>query len=233
MDSGRPPVLRALSKRLLFGVGSRPYAWLTRQPVWRSHGAALVDFAGLAPERPPRRLADLGCGPGISAFGLAERLPATHLVGVDLSPEMIALARAYARHEPPHPAGLDFIVGDGTRLPLKDSSIDVVTGHSFAYLVGDDRRLGQEVARVLVPGGVCVFLEPSREPFPLRLFKRSAGDARFVLSMVLWRAVATGAGRFTPERFRSLFGAAGLETVAVIPTLDGLGLVGVGKKPER
>ncbi len=222
--------LRLLAKRALFGLGSLPYAWLTRQPIWRSHTAALVDFAGVNPED-VRQVVDLGCGPGTSAFGLADRLPRARVVGVDLSPQMIALSRRYAAREPPHPGGLEFVVADARRMPAESGTVDLVTGHSFVYLVGDDAGLGAELSRVLRPGGRCVFLEPSGEPFPLRLLARALRDTRFVLSMVLWRTVSRGAGRFTRARFEQLFRAAGLETLSVTPTLDGLGLVGAARKP--
>ncbi len=62
---------------------------------------------------------------------------------------------------------------------------------------------------------------------------RSSGshEPRFVASMALWRIVSRRYGRFDPARFERSFDAAGLELVAYRLTLDGLGIIGVGRKP--
>jgi len=228
-EMSSPPSFGARVKRMLFKFGALPYSIMTRQTVWRTHCASLADDLSL--EANARvSLLDLGCGPGISAFGLADRLPRARVVGLDLSEQMLRNALRYLRDEHGPASGVVFLAADAHRLPFPDASFDAATGHSFLYLVDDAPRLLRDVARVLRDGGRCAFLEPSTAPFPYRLLLRAFRHPLFVLSMVLWRQVSRSSGRFDEERFRALLSAAGLDPVAVRPTLSGLGWVGVARK---
>lgn len=109
---------------------------------------------------PPRRALDLACGTGAAALALARSGAA--VVGVDRSPQMLALAQARARD-----AGLpvEFVEADIRDLPqtpaLAPGSFDLVTClyDSLNYLTGDGelvQALSGAVA-LLRPGGRCVF----------------------------------------------------------------------------
>ena len=94
-------------------------------------------------------VADLGCGPGHVAGYLHEQGVA--MLGIDLSPEMIRVARRL------HP-GLDFRVGDMKQLDLPDSALaGVIAFYSIVHF--DSSELGAillEVRRVLKPGGLAL-----------------------------------------------------------------------------
>ena len=180
------------------------------------------------------RVLDVGCGPGESAFGMAERVPGMRVTGLDYSPTMIRIARLRRRLDR---AGGDVELtrGDAMALPFPDGTFDAVTGHSFLYLVPDAKRVLSEARRVLRPGRRCVFLEPAAvadEPLlPPAIRAQALRDARFVSSMALWRLVSRRYGRFDERRFRDTFEAAGLEPLDVRPTLEGLGMFGVARRP--
>jgi len=89
---------------------------------------------------------DVGCGPGCLTPYLAARGLQPH--GVDLSPEMVRVARR------DHP-GFGFEVADVRSLPFADASLDGVLGwYSLMYLAPADRpRAFGEIARVVRPGG--------------------------------------------------------------------------------
>src|SRR5256885_4641642 len=89
-----------LGQFVLFELGALPYAFLTSQPTWRDHGARLAEMAGV---EAGDRVLDVGCGPGESAFGMAERVPGLRVVGLDFSPAMIRIARAPRRRAPVGP----------------------------------------------------------------------------------------------------------------------------------
>src|SRR5438045_2823588 len=157
--------IRSQARNLLFDVGALPYAILTAQPTWRTHGGKLADLCGL---RAGQHVLDLGCGPGESAFGMLERVAGLRVTGLDISAAMIRFARLRQRLSR-DAERVEFVEGDAMNLAYPDASFDAVTGHSFLYLVPDATRVLSEVARVLKPGGTCAFLEPqdTSGPSPL------------------------------------------------------------------
>jgi ubiquinone/menaquinone biosynthesis C-methylase UbiE len=95
---------------------------------------------------------DLGSGGGIDVLLSARRVgPSGHAYGLDMTDEMLALARENQRR-----AGIDnveFLEGTIERVPLPDDSVDVVISNCVINLSGDKRAVFQEAARVLRPGG--------------------------------------------------------------------------------
>lgn len=210
-------------RRLVFDVGAEFYGWMTWQETWRAHCRSLVDHfpAHEAPD-----VLDMGVGPGVSAISILDRLPRAEVVGLDFSPRMLAVARRYLKQSQKR---VLLVEADAARTPFAPESFDVVTGHSFLYLLPQREAVIQEIARVLRPGGTCVFLEPSalgRRRDLLRL----KGEGRFKLSMATWRMASATAGRFTPQSLEALL-ATHLSQVQIHTTLGGLGLFGVARKP--
>jgi ubiquinone/menaquinone biosynthesis C-methylase UbiE len=207
--------------RWLFDLGAEAYDLLTWQDTWMAHSASMA--AHFPPGAEALDILDVGVGPGVSAVGLARRLPSARIVGLDLSRRM--LRRARRRVDP----GIALLQADITRLPFEDASFDVVTGHSFLYLLPDQRGAMKEIARVLRPGGTCVFLEP-RDKGPITTAFTIDGCLRFKLCMILWRIVSATAGRFDAERLVELLETE-LTGAEAIETLQGLGWFGVARKP--
>ena len=214
--------------RLLFDLGAQAYDTLTAHPLWREQIARLLD---LSPATGPEHVLDLGTGPGVSAFVLAARLPAgSRVTGLDLSPQMIAIAKRYLAKEPSLP--VDFLVADASKLPFGDATFDRATGHSFLYLLPDPVAVLREVRRVLKPGGVATFMEPNAAG-SLWMAARSAPNPRdhalwdtlrFSTSMTLWRAMSAAHTRMSPDKLAALCREAGHTYVDARPTLGGLGL---------
>lgn len=121
---------------------------------WQPHGAfAMLHWlaaarAALVPPapRPGAVLVDVGCGGGL----LAPRLRGTgySLVGVDLSPSAVGIARGH---------GLRHVLrGDVHALPLADQTADVVAAGEILEHVADLRAVVGECCRVLRPGGTLI-----------------------------------------------------------------------------
>jgi len=217
-------------------LGVKAYEVLTSQDLWRDHIARILDHAGpLDPENPPRLL-DLGCGPGESAFVLAERLgPRSEIVGVDISSPMIERARRIlaARGDLPN---VSFEVADAAEMALADSSFDLAVGHSFLYLTDRPEAVLAEVRRVLRPTGRLLLMEPNGSGSLLgaarelernhagHLWQRPLTSTRFLASMLFWRLFGRASRCRPPEELRSLLEAAGFAEVEIHPTLGGLGL---------
>jgi ubiquinone/menaquinone biosynthesis C-methylase UbiE len=97
-------------------------------------------------------LLDVGCGPGNITADLATRLGTGSAVGIDLSEEVVALAReAYAT--PAH-ANLSFEVGNVYELDFATEQFDVVYAHQVLQHLGNPIAALEEMRRVLKPGGL-------------------------------------------------------------------------------
>ena len=98
---------------------------------------------------------DLGSGAGIDCFLAAQQVGATgHVIGVDMTPEMIEKARANAA------AGgydnVDFRLGEIENLPVADDSVDVIISNCVLNLSPEKDKVLAEAYRVLKPGGRLV-----------------------------------------------------------------------------
>ncbi|HET6683909.1 MAG TPA: methyltransferase domain-containing protein [Gaiella sp.] len=120
--------------------------------------SAVESFAGVANPfsfgrlETGERVLDLGSGAGTDSLVAALMVgPAGSVTGIDMTPEMLAKARAAADE-----AGLrnvTFVEGDAESLPFADASFDVVLSNGVIDLIPDKDAVFAELYRVLVPGG--------------------------------------------------------------------------------
>ncbi len=95
---------------------------------------------------------DLGSGGGIDVLLAARRVgPAGFVYGLDMTDEMLALARRNAKEA--GVANVEFLEGEIEAIPLPEASVDVVISNCVINLSVDKPRVFQEIARVLRPGG--------------------------------------------------------------------------------
>jgi SAM-dependent methyltransferase len=125
-----------------FGLAAAFYEDLTHV---EGYGEAL-DAAIDALEVPPIRVLDLGCGTGYAARRIQQAFPDADVVGVDLSPEMVLMARREADEE-----GLDIVfeVGDASELDYEDETFDLVVSLNVPPHT-------KETMRVLAPSGTAL-----------------------------------------------------------------------------
>ncbi|MGI5128394.1 arsenite methyltransferase [Pseudonocardia sp. CA-107938] len=101
---------------------------------------------------PGETVLDLGSGAGADVLISARRVaPGGRVYGLDMTPEMLELARANAAT-----AGVDnveFLQGYLEEIPLPDASVDVVISNCVINLAADKTVVLREAARVLRPGG--------------------------------------------------------------------------------
>ena len=98
------------------------------------------------------RVLDLGSGAGFDAFLAARQVgPTGHVIGVDMTPEMVSRARTNAATAAL--PNVEFRLGEIERLPVADDSIDVVISNCVINLSPDKSAVFREAFRVLVPGG--------------------------------------------------------------------------------
>ena len=133
---------------------------LSIDKIWRRRVVRLVR------RLKPMHILDLATGTGDLAIKMAKRIPEAHIMGVDLSDNMLAVAAEKIRRR-----GLDDHIalyqGDAENLELGDSSVDVVTVAFGVRNFGNIEQGLSEIKRTLRSGGHIVVLEFSMPPNPL------------------------------------------------------------------
>lgn len=95
---------------------------------------------------------DLGCGGGLDVFLAAKKVgPTGRAIGIDMTPEMLELARRNAERS--GATNVEFHQATIDNLPLPDASVDCVISNCVINLASDKAAVFAEVARVLKPGG--------------------------------------------------------------------------------
>ncbi len=153
-------------------------------------GKVIYDLLKPMVKNPTPTVLDWGCGTGISARPW--RMVASTILGVDVTPAMLALA-AKATHA--EKTLFDHVIEiDGVALPdtVATGSMDVVQMVNVAQFIGELSGVMQSVARVLAPEGICVM---TVEPHGAQTgFGVNATTGRFGHAPAYVRQVATAAG---------------------------------------
>src|SRR5216117_1430484 len=106
----------------------------------------------LADLRPGEVVLDLGSGAGLDVLLSAKRVaPDGHAYGVDMTDEMLAVARG--NQAKAAVTNATFLKGTIEEIPLPDASVDVVISNCVINLAADKRAVLREAHRVLAPGG--------------------------------------------------------------------------------
>jgi SAM-dependent methyltransferase len=106
----------------------------------------------IAELQPGERVLDLGSGGGFDAFIAARQVGETgSVIGVDMTPEMIAKARANIGKVDLR--NVEFRLGEIEHLPAADASVDVIMSNCVINLSTDKPAVFREAFRVLAPGG--------------------------------------------------------------------------------
>jgi arsenite methyltransferase len=145
---------------------------LTAIPAAANMGLSCGNPTATANLRPGEVVVDLGSGGGLDVFLAARQVgPSGKAIGIDMTPEMIALARknaASARDAEGRPlANVEFHLATIDRMPLADASADCVISNCVINLAPDKKAVFREIARVLRPGGrVAVSDIALKKPLP-------------------------------------------------------------------
>jgi arsenite methyltransferase len=121
-------------------------------PAGSDLGLGCGNPQAIAALQPGETVLDLGSGAGFDCFLAAGQLGETgHVIGVDMTPEMIEKAREHAG------AGaysnVEFRLGEIENLPVADASVDVMISNCVINLSADKLSVFREAFRVLRPGG--------------------------------------------------------------------------------
>jgi arsenite methyltransferase len=160
----------------------------------------------LAELHPGEVVLDLGSGGGIDVLLSARRVsPAGRAYGLDMTDEMLALARENQRK-----AGVtnaEFLKGEIEAIPLPDDSVDVIISNCVINLSTDKTKVLQEAYRVLKPGGRFAVSD---------VVVRGEVPAEVRRSMELW--VGCVAGALSEQEYEQRLAQVGFQEIGIEPT---------------
>jgi arsenite methyltransferase len=149
---------------------------------------------------------DLGSGGGIDVLLSARRVgPAGKAYGLDMTDEMLALARENQRQ-----AGVEnveFLKGEIENIPLADNSVDVVISNCVINLSADKSRVLREAFRVLKPSGRFAVSD---------VVVRGEVDEQVRRNMLLWVGCISGA--LEEREYAAKLAQAGFAGISIEPT---------------
>jgi demethylmenaquinone methyltransferase/2-methoxy-6-polyprenyl-1,4-benzoquinol methylase len=139
---------------------------LWQDQAWRRRAVKAANV------KPGETVLDVACGTGDLTQAFATRSPAVRVIGVDFTPEMLAVAeRKRQRLIAASSAKIEYRQGDAQALDVPDASVDIVSIAFGIRNVADPARAMAEFSRVLRPGGRLVILEFAAPTLaPLRWF---------------------------------------------------------------
>lgn len=173
------------------------------------------DPVTLADIRAGDTVLDLGSGGGIDCFLVAKRVgPTGRVIGVDMTPDMLARARANA--EKMKTPNVEFRQGQIESLPVENDSVDVVISNCVINLSPDKLQVFREMFRALKPGGRVsvsdIVTNGPMSPAVARSIEAWAGCVAGAMDVSEYRAGLEAAGfvdvTATPKQGNDLLGKA-------------------------
>ena len=160
----------------------------------------------LASLNPGETVLDLGSGGGIDVLLSAQRVgPAGKAYGLDMTDEMLALARENQRKA--RLTNVEFLKGEIENIALPDNSVDVIISNCVINLSADKDRVLREAFRVLKPGGRFAVSD---------VVVRGEVPSDIRRSIELWAGCVAGA--LEESQYRSKLAAAGFQAIDIEPT---------------
>ncbi len=127
------------------------------------------------PDLKPRRILDLGCGPGLDTVALKEAFPDAEVHALDLSEPFVRFGHAWAEDR-----GLEmhFRQADAQRTGYPDGHFDLVVSHILFHETWHDiaPRIFAEARRILAPGGVFINADVPYQPSRMSIPKQVTND---------------------------------------------------------
>ena len=169
---------------------------LAAAPAGADLGLGCGNPLAIASIQPGETVLDLGSGAGFDCFLAARQLKGTgRVLGVDMTPAMIAKARGNARKS--GLANVEFRLGEIEALPVADASVDLIMSNCVINLSPEKPRVLREAFRVLRPGGRLAIADiVATQPLPakvrekLDLIGACVAGAALVTDLQAWLAEA-------------------------------------------
>jgi len=127
------------------------------------------------PDLKPRRILDLGCGPGLESLALKEAFPEAEVHALDLSEPFVRFGHAWAEDRG---LSMHFRQADAQRTGYPDGHFDLVVSHILFHETWHDiaPRIFAEARRILAPGGVFINADVPYQPARMSIPKQVTND---------------------------------------------------------
>ena len=175
-------------------------------PAEANMGLSCGNPTAYAKLKPGEIVVDLGCGGGLDVLLAASKVgPTGKAIGIDMTPEMLELARRNAAKA--NVQNVEFHQAQIDKLPLADASVDCVVSNCVINLASDKLAVFREIARVLKPGGRLAVSDIAlKQPLPPEI----GNDLMAYIGCI--------AGAISIDEYRSWLEAAGFDPVEIIDT---------------
>jgi arsenite methyltransferase len=159
----------------------------------------------LAALQPGQTVLDLGSGAGLDCFFAAKKVGETgHVIGVDMTPEMIERAQSSAKRLKIQ--NVDFRQGYLEELPVESNTVDVIISNCVINLSPDKSKVFQEAFRVLKPGGKLAVSDIVTDgPLPDAIKK----------SLSAWAGCIAGA--VEAKQYVEMMESVGFKDISIVP----------------
>ena len=190
--SAKPPSAKAQSARL--GYSRKE---LEAVPEGANMGLGCGNPQAIAMLKKGEVVLDLGAGGGFDCFLAAQQVgPSGRVIGVDMTPEMIAKARENARKA--GAKNVEFRLGEIEHLPVADSSVDVILSNCVINLSPEKEQVYREAFRVLKTGGRLAISDVvAIRPIPTKIqrdFEKHSGCVAGALKVKKLEGILRAAG---------------------------------------
>ena len=172
---------------------------------------------------------DIGTGPGLVPRLMAGR--ARLVVGIDRSPQMLQEARQRISADATLPGG--WVLADALCLPFCDAAFDAAVATNLLFLLADPAAGVCELARVLRPGGITGWLNPSDmlSQASAAAFTEARGMTGFPrFSLINYGRIAEASHRLSAGAWAEIAQAAGLKDIVTESRGGGLMTLVKGRK---
>lgn len=181
---------------------------LAASPEGANLGLGCGNPTAIASLKPGETVLDLGSGAGFDCFLAARQVgPSGKVIGVDMTAEMIARARANSRRG--EYTNVEFRLGEIENLPVADATVDVIISNCVINLSPEKHKVFREALRVLKPGGRLAISDiVACIPLP----ERFREDMELVSGCV--------GGAVTIDEMSAMLRDAGFENVQILPKAE-------------
>ena len=178
---------------------------LSSVPGGANLGLGCGNPTAIAALEPGQTVLDLGSGAGFDCFLAAREVGQEgHVIGVDMTPEMVSKARENARKG--GFGNVEFRLGEIEHLPVADGSVDIILSNCVINLSPEKLAVYREAFRVLKPGGGLAIADVvATAPIPEEVRR----DVDF------WAGCVAGAANI--EELEGMLREAGFQDIRILP----------------